>query len=114
MKREEVELRAERLLMELRDYPVPPNGTDFDRMDIATVAAALTAAWTDGREAAPTLKELIDWARGYEMTEAEKREQRRSFAYGNCHIENENVTKEMVDEADERLHPRSEQHKRPP
>jgi chromosome condensin MukBEF complex kleisin-like MukF subunit len=50
-----------------------------------------------------TLDALIEWARTYEMTEAEKREQRISFVYGNCHIANERVTREMVEEADERL-----------
>lgn len=34
------------------------------------------------------------------MTPAQLREQRISFAYGNCAIENPNVTKEMV----ERIH----------
>ena len=37
------------------------------------------------------------------MTEAEKEEQARSFAYGNCAIGNPHVTREMVDEAAERL-----------
>jgi hypothetical protein len=50
-----------------------------------------------------TLDALIEWARTYEMTEAEKREQRISFVYGNCHIDNELVTREMVEEADERI-----------
>lgn len=50
-----------------------------------------------------TLDARIEWARTYEMTEVEKREQRISFVYGNCHIENERVTREMVEEADKRL-----------
>jgi hypothetical protein len=53
-----------------------------------------------------TLDKLIELARYYKMTDAEKREQHRSFVYGNCHIENERITREMVDEADEKLHPR--------
>lgn len=49
------------------------------------------------------LEELIDRTRKIEMTPAQLREQRRSFAYGNTHIENERVTREMVAELDERL-----------
>jgi hypothetical protein len=54
-----------------------------------------------------TLDDLIEWARRRgPMTPDEMREQRRSFAYGNCHIENDRITREMVAEADERLFPR--------
>jgi hypothetical protein len=49
------------------------------------------------------LKKLIDASRGKVMTEAEKEAQRRSFAYGNAHIENERVTRQMVDEAAEKI-----------
>lgn len=49
------------------------------------------------------LQKLIDASRGKVMTEAEKEAQRRSFAYGNAHIENERVTRQMVDEAAEKL-----------
>lgn len=41
------------------------------------------------------------------MTDDEKaaalREQRRSFVYGNTKLHNESVTREMVDEIDERM-----------
>ena len=37
------------------------------------------------------------------MSEAEKEAQRRSFAYGNAHIENERVTRAMIDEAAEKI-----------
>lgn len=49
------------------------------------------------------LQKLIDASRGVEMSEAEKEAQRRSFAYGNAHIENDRVTRQMVDEAAEKL-----------
>lgn len=49
------------------------------------------------------LQKLIDASRGKVMTEAEKEAQRRSFAYGNAHIENERVTRQMVDEAAEKI-----------
>lgn len=49
------------------------------------------------------LQELIDAARSRPMSEAEQEEQRRSFAYGNAHIENERVTRAMVDEAADKL-----------
>ncbi len=50
------------------------------------------------------LKELIERARLIEMTPAQLGEQRRSFAYGNTHIENERITREMVADLDKKLH----------
>lgn len=52
------------------------------------------------------LQELIERAREIEMTPEQVVEQRRSFAYGNTHIENELITREMVAELDHRLHAR--------
>ena len=49
------------------------------------------------------LEELIAKARGHEMTPEEAREQRRSFVYGNTHIENERITRQLVNEIDEEL-----------
>lgn len=49
------------------------------------------------------LQKLIDASRGRQMSDAEKEAQRRSFAYGNAHIENHRVTREMVDEAAEKI-----------
>lgn len=49
------------------------------------------------------LQKLIDASRGKTMSDAEKEAQRRSFAYGNAHIENGRVTREMVDQAAEKL-----------
>jgi hypothetical protein len=37
------------------------------------------------------------------MTPDQLREQRRSFAYGNTHIENERITREMIATLDARL-----------
>ncbi len=45
------------------------------------------------------LQQLIDAARDRPMSANEQEEQRRSFAYGNAHIENDRVTRAMVDEA---------------
>ena len=45
------------------------------------------------------LQKLIDASRGRLMTDSEKEAQRRSFAYGNAHIENARVTRAMVNEA---------------
>ncbi len=44
------------------------------------------------------LQQLIDAASKRPFTEDEREIQRRSFAYGNTHIENDRVTREMVDE----------------
>jgi hypothetical protein len=41
---------------------------------------------------------LIERARNVRMTSAQKEEQRRSFAYGNTKIENDRITREMVNE----------------
>jgi hypothetical protein len=49
------------------------------------------------------LEELIERARRITMTESQLREQRQSFAYGNTHIENERITREMVAEADRKI-----------
>ncbi|HWS72777.1 MAG TPA: hypothetical protein VN605_11710 [Thermoanaerobaculia bacterium] len=45
-----------------------------------------------------TLKDLIDRARRVIMTDTDREAQRRSFAYGNIKIENDLVTREMVEE----------------
>lgn len=49
------------------------------------------------------LREMLERARRVDMTDAEKEEQRRSFAYGNANIENERVTREIVDQEAEKL-----------
>lgn len=49
------------------------------------------------------LQKLIDASRGRTMSDAEKEAQRRSFAYGNAHIENDRVTRKMVDDAAEKI-----------
>ncbi len=49
------------------------------------------------------LEELVNRARTIEMTPQQLREQRRSFVYGNTHIENKRITRQMVAEIDEKL-----------
>jgi hypothetical protein len=49
------------------------------------------------------LQELVDRTRTIEMTPDQLRDQRQSFAYGNTHIENERITREMVAALDARL-----------
>ncbi len=49
------------------------------------------------------LQKLVEKARKVEMSPKDLREQRRSFVYGNTHIENELITREMVDEADQKV-----------
>lgn len=49
------------------------------------------------------LQKLIDASRDRPMSDDEQEAQRRSFAYGNAHIENERVTREMVDEAADKI-----------
>lgn len=49
------------------------------------------------------LDRLIESARNRPFPPEEREAQRRSFAYGNCKIDNDLVTWEMVVEADERI-----------
>jgi len=46
------------------------------------------------------LSTLIEKAARTEMTSDQIREQRQSFVYGNTHIENSDITREMVISAD--------------
>jgi hypothetical protein len=48
------------------------------------------------------IKALMKRAAAIEMSPGDKEAQRRSFAYGNAHIENDRVTREMIDAAAER------------
>jgi hypothetical protein len=45
-----------------------------------------------------TLAALIERARGVKMSPKQREEQRRSFAFGNTKIENDLITREMIDE----------------
>ena len=45
------------------------------------------------------LATLIEMARKVEMTDHDRDAQRRSFVYGNTHIENERITHETIDRA---------------
>jgi hypothetical protein len=57
----------------------------------------------DATNMTSALQVLIDKARTVKMTEEQLRAQRISFVYGNTHIENERITREMVIEADEKV-----------
>jgi hypothetical protein len=49
------------------------------------------------------LEFLMEQAKKIVMTPAEQEEQRRSFAYGNTKIENDLITREMINEAADRM-----------
>jgi hypothetical protein len=49
------------------------------------------------------LKILLEKAKRITMSPGEREEQRRSFAYGNANIENEAVTKDVIDEVANRM-----------
>ena len=49
------------------------------------------------------LKTLLEKTKNTKMTREEKEEQRRSFAYGNSKIENDRITREMIDREAEAL-----------
>lgn len=44
------------------------------------------------------LAALIEAAKRIPVTSEDKEKQRRSFAYGNTHFENDRITREMIDE----------------
>jgi len=50
------------------------------------------------------LRELLLRAENHKMTAEEKRAQAISFAYGNCKLSNENITREQVEKAYDKLH----------
>jgi hypothetical protein len=49
------------------------------------------------------LEKLLEAARIAKPTPEQREQQRRSFVYGNRHLENEMITREMVDREAERL-----------
>lgn len=49
------------------------------------------------------LEALIAKAQKLQMTDSQAKEQRLSFVYGNTHIENSRITRQMVSEADEKV-----------
>ena len=49
------------------------------------------------------LQELIEKSRRIKMTNEQEAAQRRSFAYGNTKIENDSITREMIDNLDRKL-----------
>lgn len=49
------------------------------------------------------LKKLLELAKGTKLSDTDREAQRRSFAYGNTHIENDRITRKMVDDAAESL-----------
>jgi hypothetical protein len=51
------------------------------------------------------IKHLIEKAKSFTMSDADKEAQRQSFAYGNAHIENDRVTREIVAAAAARIRP---------
>lgn len=44
------------------------------------------------------LEDLIERSKSVRMTPEEREEQRRSFAYGNSKIENDRITREIIDQ----------------
>ena len=53
--------------------------------------------------ASESLDRLIEAARKIEMSDEDREEQRRSFAFGNANIENPRVTRELVDKVADRM-----------
>ncbi len=49
------------------------------------------------------LQRLLEMAAKTKLTDSDKEEQRRSFAYGNANIENARITRQMIDAQAEKL-----------
>jgi len=49
------------------------------------------------------MRKILKRADGYEMSDEEREEQRRSFAHGNVSLHNPNVTRELIDQEAEKL-----------
>ncbi|MGB3455047.1 MAG: hypothetical protein WBG08_01250 [Litorimonas sp.] len=49
------------------------------------------------------MNDLIEQARLLMMSDEERERQKRSFAYGTAHIENEAVTRQMIEEEADRF-----------
>lgn len=45
------------------------------------------------------LQNLIEQARAHKMSDREREDQVRSFAYGNTHLENDTITRSDIDRA---------------
>jgi hypothetical protein len=54
-------------------------------------------------EMTDALKKLLEAAKTVKPTPEQREQQRRSFAYGNTHFENELITREMIDREAEKL-----------
>jgi len=50
-----------------------------------------------------SLSRLIEMAKAVKVNEEQREEQRRSFVYGNTAVENEQITREMVNRQAEAL-----------
>jgi len=51
------------------------------------------------------LDTLLKMARKVDVSAKEREAQRRSFAYGNAHIENDRITRQSIDEAADMIAP---------
>ena len=51
----------------------------------------------------PSVSRLIEIAKSVTITDEHRREQRRSFVYGNTAFENPDITRELVDKIDEQM-----------
>jgi len=55
-----------------------------------------------------SISRLIEIARAVKMTESDREAQRRSFAYGNTAIENDRITRELIDQEADKLQGRGD------
>ena len=65
--------------------------------------STLNYCYKEEIEMTDALEALIAKAQKVRMTDGQMRDQRLSFVYGNTHIENARITREMVAEADAKV-----------
>jgi hypothetical protein len=88
---------------------VSSNGPHLENMQRNNHALHLSKKMHDriakrkGQSMSTELEKLIEAARLQEFPAAEREAQRRSFAYGNTHIENARITRQMIDDQAELL-----------
>lgn len=74
------------------------------RRGLLGCTSLVTSGWfPEEATVSKELETLLEKAQAVPMTASDRERQRRSFAYGNSKIENDRVTRRMVDEQAEEL-----------
>jgi hypothetical protein len=69
----------------------------------SAILAFQFGGWEGGIVTRAEISILVEKAKRITMSATEREQQRRSFAFGNANIENEAVTRDVIDEVAERM-----------